>query len=121
MEGSNSKELVRCYCGEVAELTTAWKPSNPGRRFYGCRFYGISSACKFFRWYDERAPERSKEVINGLLRHLNDYEKEKHPKQQKGNCLIFILVILLVLLVIALFFAFTVSVACLDGRKLMLH
>ncbi|KAJ4815046.1 GRF zinc finger protein [Rhynchospora pubera] len=70
MEAFNANNLQRCYCNEVVGLTTAWTPKNPGRRFFGCRFYGKPGACRFFKWYDEEIPERSKEVINGLLRVL---------------------------------------------------
>ncbi|KAJ1687008.1 hypothetical protein LUZ63_018398 [Rhynchospora breviuscula] len=85
MEAVNANNLQCCHCNEVAVLTTAWTPKNPGRRFFGCRFYGKPGACRFFRWYDEEIPERSKEVINGLLRRLNKLEREKEAMESKKN------------------------------------
>ena len=30
------------HCGDVADMKTSWTTRNPGRRFFGCRHYGVS-------------------------------------------------------------------------------
>ncbi|KAL2465122.1 GRF-type domain-containing protein [Abeliophyllum distichum] len=66
-----------CYCGELPILKTSWTEINPGRRFWGCRFYGKVGCCDFFEWADPAPHERYKSVINGLLRKRNEVDKEK--------------------------------------------
>ncbi|KAL2550805.1 uncharacterized protein Fot_12335 [Forsythia ovata] len=65
-----------CYCGEVPILKTSWTEMNPGRRFWGCRFYGKVGACDFFEWGDPAPHARYKSVMNGLLRKKSEAEEE---------------------------------------------
>ncbi|KAJ1691576.1 hypothetical protein LUZ63_015731 [Rhynchospora breviuscula] len=85
-----------CHCNELAVLKTAWTDSNPGRRFLGCRNYEISRSCGYFFWYDAPVQDRAKVVINGLLRRLNNFEREKKARESKERRLIAIIVILVV-------------------------
>ncbi|CAN1785006.1 hypothetical protein LINPERHAP1_LOCUS16740 [Linum perenne] len=67
-----------CRCHELSVLRTSWTEDNPGRRFFTCaRRYEVSKVkCDFFTWADDPIEDRAKEVINGLLRKLNRYERQ---------------------------------------------
>ncbi|CAN1126837.1 DNA-(apurinic or apyrimidinic site) endonuclease 2 [Linum perenne] len=67
-----------CRCNEASVLRTSWTEDNPGRRFFTCsRRYQVSKGkCGFFLWVDDPIEDRAKEVINGLLRKLNRYERQ---------------------------------------------
>ncbi|KAL2559873.1 GRF-type domain-containing protein [Forsythia ovata] len=80
MEDSHCSHMVKqriCHCGHAPVMKTSWTEGNPGRRFWGCRFYGKSQACNFFDWADPPPHDRYKCIINGLLRKKNEAEKEK--------------------------------------------
>ncbi|CAI0454309.1 unnamed protein product, partial [Linum tenue] len=75
-----------CRCGEVAVLRTSWAEANPGRRFYGCRKYGGSNACNYFRWADPALDEHVKQVIRGLNRRIHELErKNSHSSVYEGS------------------------------------
>ncbi|KAL2554889.1 uncharacterized protein Fot_08508 [Forsythia ovata] len=99
MEDSHSLQKLNrklCYCGHIPVMKTSWTESNPGRRFWGCRFYGKDDACDFFDWADPTVHDRYKLVINGLLRKKNEGEKEKEKlsKTMRMYRLFFSLVVL---------------------------
>ncbi|CAN1802370.1 hypothetical protein LINPERHAP1_LOCUS23347 [Linum perenne] len=72
-----------CRCNELSVLRTSWTEDNPGRRFFTCsRRYEVSKAkCDFFMWADDSIEGRAKEVINGLLRKLNQYERQMRTQR----------------------------------------
>lgn len=35
---------VYCNCGNVLAMRTSWTVDNPGRRFYGCKDWKVSSS-----------------------------------------------------------------------------
>ncbi|KAF3614427.1 hypothetical protein FXO37_35949 [Capsicum annuum] len=41
-----------CYCFEFCLLRTSRTPSNPGRRFFGCKVSKENDGCGYFRWID---------------------------------------------------------------------
>ncbi|KAF3670513.1 hypothetical protein FXO37_08508 [Capsicum annuum] len=43
-----------CYCSEFYPLRTSRIPSNPGRRFYGCKVPKKNGGCGYFRWIDSK-------------------------------------------------------------------
>ncbi|KAJ4810504.1 GRF zinc finger protein [Rhynchospora pubera] len=86
--------IPNCYCNELAVLKTSWTEANPGRRFLGCRNYEISRSCGYFFWYDAPVQDHAKVVINGLLRRLNNLEREKEVQESKERRLIVVIVIL---------------------------
>ena len=48
--GASTEDLskvIRCLCGEVVEIRTAWTGANPGRRFLGCNKFGVKLIIKF--------------------------------------------------------------------------
>ncbi|KAL7613771.1 uncharacterized protein LOC122196740 [Lactuca sativa] len=66
--------MVRCFCGQMAIVRTAWTDKNPGRRFWGCP--KEDSTCGFVGWIDPQMCERSKSIIPGLLRSINKLKTE---------------------------------------------
>ncbi|KAL8525753.1 hypothetical protein ACS0TY_015115 [Phlomoides rotata] len=58
-----------CFCAQEARLHTSWTVDNPGRRFFGCRFWKVDGGgCKYFNWLDDPIEERAKSVILSLLK-----------------------------------------------------
>ncbi|KAL2461254.1 GRF-type domain-containing protein [Abeliophyllum distichum] len=105
MENSHCSQMVKqriCHCGHVPVMKTSWTEGNPGRRFWGCRFYGKAQACNYFDWADPAPHDRYKCVINGLLRKKNEAHKEKE-KMSKTISIYHVVFSLLVL-----YFAFWV-------------
>lgn len=41
-EEDHELEEVRCKHGFVLPLLTSWTSRNPGRRYWGCPYYGVS-------------------------------------------------------------------------------
>ncbi|KAK1577200.1 hypothetical protein Q3G72_019744 [Acer saccharum] len=65
---------TKCLYGTSARRFTSWIDSNLGRRLWGCsRFWGDAN-CGFFRWYDSPMCARSKIIIHGLLRRIQELE-----------------------------------------------
>ncbi|CAN1179039.1 hypothetical protein LINPERPRIM_LOCUS36866 [Linum perenne] len=66
-----------CRCHELTVLRTSWTEDNPGRRFFTCsrRYEARKAKCDFFMWADDSFEDLPKEVINGLLRKLDQYER----------------------------------------------
>nr|XP_009799434.1 PREDICTED: DNA-(apurinic or apyrimidinic site) lyase 2-like [Nicotiana sylvestris]XP_016438964.1 PREDICTED: DNA-(apurinic or apyrimidinic site) lyase 2-like [Nicotiana tabacum] len=74
-----------CGCGQSASLRTSTTNANPGRRFFGCKYYGDKDrvACGFFQWYDPEFPDQSKEIILGLQKDKMELEVELKKKKKK--------------------------------------
>ncbi|KAK1397578.1 hypothetical protein POM88_007441 [Heracleum sosnowskyi] len=66
----------RCLCGNWLVAKTAWTSSNAGRRFMAC------DRCRYFRWVDGPLCERARLIILGLLRRINNLERQ----QQEMEC-----------------------------------
>ncbi|CAN1777279.1 hypothetical protein LINPERHAP1_LOCUS13997 [Linum perenne] len=67
-----------CKCHLPTVVLTSWTEDNPGRRFFSCgRGYEVNNPrCDFFMWVDAPIEDRAKQVINGLLRKLRQYERQ---------------------------------------------
>ncbi|KAL4564931.1 hypothetical protein LXL04_029007 [Taraxacum kok-saghyz] len=69
----------RCYCGEEAPCTISWSENNPGRRYYGCKYWpNEKEECGYFDWYDNATTDWYKKLLNDLK------SKKKRPTG-KGN------------------------------------
>ncbi|CAA0839001.1 Unknown protein [Striga hermonthica] len=101
-----------CHCGQRTVIRTSWKDTNPGRRFESCLNYE-HSGCDYFDWFDPPMCRRSKMIIPGLLRKMNERQTEIEKLKQKNEQLVelnkklkkivFILVLLLVLVILSNF------------------
>ncbi|CAN1772275.1 Uncharacterized protein At4g04775 [Linum perenne] len=81
-------ECRRCGCGEKVILFTSWTEANPGRRFWKCRSRDKANDREFrhyFEWHDPPIEDRSKQVINGLLRRLNKIERESRDEVDSAS------------------------------------
>ena len=74
---STNSHQVMCYCGLAAKESTAHTENNYGRRFYGCRLYGLPTKCNYFLWRDEAHNRRAIYVIKKLIREKERLEAEK--------------------------------------------
>ncbi|KAK1571338.1 hypothetical protein Q3G72_015354 [Acer saccharum] len=63
-----------CLCGRRARLCTSWTNTNPRRRFWGYSNFRGDVNCGYFRWHDSPICERSKQIIPGLLRRIQELE-----------------------------------------------
>ncbi|CAK8538467.1 unnamed protein product [Lathyrus sativus] len=72
------RRRIQCYCGFDSPLAIAWTSENSSRRFYGCGLFKLQGrkGCSFFDWYDDKIPKWSKEVINSLLKKVNELKKK---------------------------------------------
>ncbi|XP_027150564.1 uncharacterized protein At4g04775-like [Coffea eugenioides] len=90
-----------CGCGLSTILKTSWTPRNPGRRYAECpvaqvmdssnlvKLLVIAEGCKYWKWIDEEMCPRSVEIIPGLLRRINQMEKQltnAEESAQKWEC-----------------------------------
>ncbi|OIS96494.1 hypothetical protein A4A49_58672 [Nicotiana attenuata] len=94
-----------CYCGVAADLKMSRTPTNPGRRFLGCRRYEIGEGCGFFRWVDTAIEE---EHYKTLLAALIKKSDRCHCQRSQGRsklrvAAIIIVVVLFLMLAIMLF------------------
>ncbi|OIS97774.1 hypothetical protein A4A49_62458, partial [Nicotiana attenuata] len=65
-----------CRCDHECQLKTSWSPSNPGRRFYGCKIKKDKGGCNYFRWFHDEFPSQANRVIWGLLNKVKAFEEE---------------------------------------------
>ncbi|CAN1121269.1 Uncharacterized protein At4g04775 [Linum perenne] len=87
----NRENVRRCLCGQSLILLTSWTNENPGRRFWRCsrQVKAKNSEGKhYFEWHDPPIEERSRQVINGLLRKLNKLEHEQREGMDFGDSLL---------------------------------
>ncbi|PHT85940.1 hypothetical protein T459_08046 [Capsicum annuum] len=74
------------YCSEFCLLRTSRTPSNPGRRFFGCKVPKENGGCGYFRWIN---PEPSifvhqyPEVESSLMIKCNGGENSCDRLKQK--------------------------------------
>ncbi|GER33255.1 GRF zinc finger containing protein [Striga asiatica] len=76
-----------CRCGRRTVIRTTWKDANPERRFQSCLNYE-NGGCDFFDWYDPPMRRRSKVIIPGLLRKMNEREAEIENLKLKNEHLV---------------------------------
>nr|KAJ0200238.1 hypothetical protein LSAT_V11C600331790 [Lactuca sativa] len=70
----NSKStMVRCFCGQMAIVRTAWIDKNPGRRFWGCP--KEDSTCGFAGWIDPQISINKLKTEVGKLKEENQMFK----------------------------------------------
>ncbi|KAK4415907.1 hypothetical protein Salat_2698100 [Sesamum alatum] len=85
--GSNEPEIVRiCKCGQDLVVRTSWTNSNHGCRsevVRGMWYVVVENYCGVFEWIDPPMCRRSKDVIPGLLKRLNNQEKQVKEYGQK--------------------------------------
>ncbi|CAN1149612.1 Uncharacterized protein At4g04775 [Linum perenne] len=90
MNASRENEC-RCVCGQGIVLLTSWTNENPGRRFWRCSRQLKTKNPKnkhYFEWHDPPIEERSRQVINGLLKKLNKLEQEQREGMNFGDSLL---------------------------------
>lgn len=85
-QSENSSTL--CECGVPPVLRTSQTSNNPGRCFFGCRYY--PDGCGFFKWEasSRRMPERLNNVdeinrIVGRLEQRLDFELKERENLEK--------------------------------------
>ncbi|KAK8601565.1 hypothetical protein V6N12_051395 [Hibiscus sabdariffa] len=77
-----------CRCGLKAKIATSWTDDNPGRRFFGYKYYGREGHCRFFAWYDATLTPRARVVIVGLLRKVKKMERARRIERICWLCLL---------------------------------
>ncbi|KAG8640955.1 hypothetical protein MANES_13G089160v8 [Manihot esculenta] len=93
--------IPSCHCGEIYALKHSWTNLNPGRRFFGCRKYGMKYG--FFMWLGSPVSNHSKQVIVELLSKVRLYEAEMKRAKKKEVQWRFICVIVIILCIVDLF------------------
>ncbi|MED6112242.1 hypothetical protein PIB30_059902 [Stylosanthes scabra] len=51
-QSSSQRRPFLCEHGEPSVLRVSGTKDNPGRRFWGCRYYQVQDGCNFFCWAD---------------------------------------------------------------------
>ncbi|KAL8465921.1 hypothetical protein ACS0TY_035142 [Phlomoides rotata] len=95
MESSTSMYSTRtCYCGAQAHVRTSRTGNNPGRRFYGCRYWkcGSDGWCEYFEWLDNLIPKGAKNIIEQLIVQKCELEIEVEKLKMSGLKLKIVLV-----------------------------
>ncbi|GER44426.1 GRF zinc finger containing protein [Striga asiatica] len=59
-----------CYCGLTAQLRTSKTPTNPGKKFHGCKNWQ-DGGCKFFKWEDEPDSSNNQILANEMIELRN--------------------------------------------------
>ncbi|CAA0841079.1 Unknown protein [Striga hermonthica] len=59
-----------CDCGLRDQLRTSKTPSNPGKKFHGCKNWQ-KGGCKFFKWEDEANSSNNQLLANELIELKN--------------------------------------------------
>ncbi|CDY42340.1 BnaC02g17170D [Brassica napus] len=80
ISSSRNNNGVLCHCKCEAPIVRAWTRENPGRRFYGCRGFGVGNgheSCNFFRWYDVEKPHGWQYLALQEAREIMQEQKEE--------------------------------------------
>ncbi|KAG5611888.1 hypothetical protein H5410_023169 [Solanum commersonii] len=67
----SSLSMVKCQCGIVTRIFTAFTPTNAGRHFYKCSKPN-GYKCDYWKWVDEPLHPRVANLIHNLKKE-NDY------------------------------------------------
>ncbi|OIS99140.1 hypothetical protein A4A49_57973 [Nicotiana attenuata] len=86
-----------CRCGHECQLKTSLSPSNPGRRFYGCKIKKDKGGCNYFKWVDDEFPSQANRVIWGLLNRVKAFEEERARARTRRKKLASISVMMLII------------------------
>ncbi|PHU17772.1 hypothetical protein BC332_13467 [Capsicum chinense] len=94
----NIEVLDLCYFSEFCPLRTSRTPSNPDRRFFGCKVPKENVGCGYFRWIDPKLsisvhqyPEiesslkckGGENLCDRLKQNLKDVEQERDTLCEK--------------------------------------
>ncbi|KAL8521089.1 hypothetical protein ACS0TY_011583 [Phlomoides rotata] len=84
---SNAGDSSRfCECGQPARVRISWTVNNPGRRFYGCKFWKVDGGgCRYFSWLDDPFDGRPKDVILYLLKEKREWQFKMEKESKSGN------------------------------------
>ncbi|XP_023745125.1 uncharacterized protein LOC111893297 [Lactuca sativa] len=78
---SNNGPSRTCYRGVIAHLKISTSEKNPGRRYFGCRYWPDEvEYCGYFEWYDGEVSLWYKEFMFEVMA-----KKKKTIGQEKGN------------------------------------
>ncbi|KAL5159594.1 hypothetical protein HKD37_15G043888 [Glycine soja] len=82
---SKARSRVLCLCNIEAPLVTSWTEDNPGRRFYGCGLYKVTSRkwCNYFEWHDPVANSRQKKIMVALMKKVDELELREKDLQSR--------------------------------------
>ena len=72
-----------CLCGRLGKLATSCTENNPGRRFVGCQHFESGNSCGFFQWLDPPMCERSKQIIPGLIRKVENLQNKLMTRENE--------------------------------------
>ncbi|CAI0558594.1 unnamed protein product, partial [Linum tenue] len=80
-----------CEHNVPAVINTSGTELNPGRQFYGCRYWRDGKRCRFFRWVngnEEPLESRNHEMENNIMNleerlRLAESNAEKRMKEKK--------------------------------------
>ncbi|XP_009606855.1 uncharacterized protein [Nicotiana tomentosiformis] len=91
------KKEPLCYCGPAADLKMSRTPTNPGRRFLGCRRYEIGEGCGFFRWVDPAIEEEHyKTFLAGLIKKSDRCHCQRTQERSKFRVVAIIIAVIVV-------------------------
>ncbi|CAA0841048.1 Unknown protein [Striga hermonthica] len=66
----SSPSNLSCYCRQPAQVRISKTPSNPGKKFHGCKNWN-NGGCNFFRWEDEPDSSNNQVMANELIELRN--------------------------------------------------
>ncbi|CAA0841730.1 zinc knuckle (CCHC-type) family protein [Striga hermonthica] len=69
-----SPSNLLCYCGKRAQLRTSRTPSNPGKKFHGCKNWK-DGGCTFFKWEDDPESSNNQILANEIIEGLVEQEQ----------------------------------------------
>ncbi|OIT33736.1 PREDICTED: uncharacterized protein LOC109205613 [Nicotiana attenuata] len=94
-----------CYCGLAADLKMSRPPTNPGRRFLGCRRYEIGEGCGFFRWVDPAIEEEHyKTLLAALIKKSDRFHCQRRQGRSKFKVAAIIIAVVVVLMLAIMLF-----------------
>ncbi|CAA0841880.1 DNA topoisomerase 3-alpha [Striga hermonthica] len=62
----SSPSNLLCHCGKRAQLRTSRTPSNPGKKFHGCKNWK-DGGCTFFKWEDDPESSNNQILANEII------------------------------------------------------
>ncbi|KHN05805.1 hypothetical protein glysoja_038719, partial [Glycine soja] len=76
---------VMCLCNVEVSLVTSWTENNPGRHFYGCGLYKVTSRkmCNYFECHNPVVNSRQKRIIVALMKKVDELNLREKDLQTK--------------------------------------